>query len=337
MSKPLSYEYVKNYIESQNYKLISKEYKSNKIKLDIKCDKGHLYSTRFDLFLNGNRCPECRSINLKGKKRKRYTEEEVKNILNKEGYELLKCSETYRTINGTDYIPLKSNIKVLCDKKHEISILLDGFNRGRRCGVCDGNAKLNPEEVKKYVESRGHKLLSKKFNSRKIKIQSCNKHIIETSYAHYKEWKVNCPKCSMVGTGHNKKYKTIEEKRLANLARIKNKRKTDIHFRISEAIKRGFRQAMLNYSKTGKIWKMKKYGINTEVIIEKLGNPPQDGKVYHIDHILPINAFDHNDLRMIKLCWHPNNLQWLEASENVKKFNKHNKKEFEEYIRTDAD
>jgi len=95
---------------------------------------------------------------------------------------------------------------------------------------------------------------------------------------------------------------------------------------------------MLNYSRTGKIWSIKKYPIDMKSIIEKLGIPPQDGKKYHIDHILPINAFDHNDLKMIKLCWHPDNLQWLEASENVKKFNKYDLKEFDKYIlRTDAD
>src|SRR6056297_2574443 len=36
-----SYEYVKNYIESYGYKLISKEYKSNADKLILKCPDGH--------------------------------------------------------------------------------------------------------------------------------------------------------------------------------------------------------------------------------------------------------------------------------------------------------
>jgi len=335
MSKPLSYEHVKNYIESQNYKLMSKEYKSNKIKLDIKCDNGHLYSTRFDLFLSGGRCPKCRLINLKGRERKRYTIEDLKKILKKENYILLECEETYKT-GGVEYILVKSKLKVVCDKKHHVTITLDSFLHNRKCDFCGGSANLNPEDVKKYIESKGHKLISKKFVSvnKKIKIQCENKHIMNITLSKYKALKHGCPKCS--GFNHDK-YKTKEERRVANLNRIKNKRKTDIHFRISEAIKRGFRQAMLNYSKTGKIWKMKKYGINTEAIIEKLGNPPQDGKVYHIDHILPINAFDHNDLRMIKLCWHPDNLQWLEASENVKKFNKYDKEKFNEYIRSDAD
>jgi len=74
------------------------------------------------------------------------------------------------------------------------------------------------------------------------------------------------------------------------------------------------------------------YGINIDEIIKKLGCQPQDGKKYHIDHIFPVSAFDLNNPEHIKLCWHPDNLQWLEMSENIKKSNDYNVNEFNNYL-----
>lgn len=80
-----------------------------------------------------------------------------------------------------------------------------------------------------------------------------------------------------------------------------------------------------------------KYGINTKAIYEHLGEPPQDGKQYHIDHILPLSAFNLLDPEMVRIANLPENLQWLEASENVKKGDRHNPKELKEYIQKHYD
>jgi hypothetical protein len=45
-----------------------------------------------------------------------------------------------------------------------------------------------------------------------------------------------------------------------------------------------------------------------------------------------VSAFDLENQEHIKLCWHPNNLQWLEASENMSKGDKYNEELFEEYV-----
>ena len=56
-----TYEEVKEYIESQGDKLLSKEYKNNKNKLEIQCCKGHIYERRYDKYRQGQRCPICNS------------------------------------------------------------------------------------------------------------------------------------------------------------------------------------------------------------------------------------------------------------------------------------
>jgi len=60
MSKKLTYEYVKEYIESYDgYKLLSEEYKNNSEKLKIQCPEGHIYEVTFGNFKSGQRCPVC--------------------------------------------------------------------------------------------------------------------------------------------------------------------------------------------------------------------------------------------------------------------------------------
>ena len=50
--KRLSYEYVKEYIESFGYTLLSDEYKNNKTELKIQCnDCGNIFYMRFNNFI----------------------------------------------------------------------------------------------------------------------------------------------------------------------------------------------------------------------------------------------------------------------------------------------
>lgn len=58
--KKFSYKYVKEYIESFGYKLLSKEYNGICDKLLLKCPFGHQYYVSFNNFKNsGCRCPIC--------------------------------------------------------------------------------------------------------------------------------------------------------------------------------------------------------------------------------------------------------------------------------------
>lgn len=50
-------------------------------------------------------------------------------------------------------------------------------------------------------------------------------------------------------------------------------------------------------------------------------NPKPKSKNWELDHIIPISLFDHTDMEQMKLCWHQNNLQWLEKTVNAKKHN----------------
>lgn len=56
----LSYNEVKEYIESFNYELLSEEYIDNQTKLLVKCPNNHKFNVRYANFQQGSRCPHCK-------------------------------------------------------------------------------------------------------------------------------------------------------------------------------------------------------------------------------------------------------------------------------------
>ena len=67
-----------------------------------------------------------------------------------------------------------------------------------------------------------------------------------------------------------------------------------------------------------------------EKLVEYLGDRPEGD--FHIDHILPLAAFDFNDDAQIRAAFAPENHQWLPAKENLEKYNKYDEKELEVYL-----
>jgi len=72
MPKKLTYDELKEYIESKGYKLLSGLYNNVHQKILIKCPLGHEYKVHFNNFVQGSRCPLCcrcrESTSSKGEK-----------------------------------------------------------------------------------------------------------------------------------------------------------------------------------------------------------------------------------------------------------------------------
>ena len=232
------------------------------------------------------------------------------------------------------------------------------FIKGRRRGVSCQSKYLkewrekNGEYINDYNKENANKIKKLKkrhydnntrYYAQKNKCwYNANK---EYKLKYNKEWKIKNPDKVKLHNINRKEYgkkyrKENAEKIKEYYHTIKEKRKlyrssrykTDAKYKISTLIRGSFKQAFDIYTKNGKIKTIKEYGIDIKAIIEKLGKPPQDGRQYHIDHIFPVSAFDLTNPEHIKLCWHPDNLRWLEASENMSKGNKYNEELFEEYI-----
>ena len=103
-------KYVKNTIEKEGYKLLSNEYEGQLQKLDIECDKGHVFPMSFKVFKRGHRCSYCAG-------KRQYNIEEVRGFFEEKGYKLL----------STKYNGNKGKIKVLGPDNKEYETTLFSF------------------------------------------------------------------------------------------------------------------------------------------------------------------------------------------------------------------
>jgi predicted nucleic acid-binding Zn ribbon protein len=63
----ITYDYVKEQIEKEGYRLLSNEYINAHKKLEIECPKGHKYKVIWNAFQQGSRCPVCVAISNSSK------------------------------------------------------------------------------------------------------------------------------------------------------------------------------------------------------------------------------------------------------------------------------
>lgn len=177
--RKLTYDYVKKYIESHGYKLISKEYKNANENLEVECPKGHIYDVNYSNFKSGKRCPYCNG-------KHKYTKEEMLSYFQSEGYEVL----------SSEYKDTSSRLIVKCNHGHIYDTTFLNFKRGKRCSKCANNKRLDYNYVKKYIESFGEKLLSKNYinNRTKLTIQCEKGHIYHCSFDNFKKGN-RCPEC----------------------------------------------------------------------------------------------------------------------------------------------
>lgn len=105
---------------------------------------------------------------------------------------------------------------------------------------------------------------------------------------------------------------------------IKQKRKTDIDFRMKEVL----RSKMQKFLQNRKTSYVKLVGCSLDFFkkwisyrFDKIMNWDNFGKVWEIDHILPISSFNMNEESHKKICFHWTNLQPLNIKENRNKSN----------------
>ena len=194
--RKLTYEEVKEYIDNEEYKLLSTEYKNNKTKLKIMCNKNHIFEMKFNSFKSGQRCPKCNGT-------QKLTYEEVKEYINNEGYELL----------STKYINNRTKLKIKCNEGHIFEMNFNNFkDSGARCPYCSNNAKYTIEFVREYLKSFKYTLLSEEYinTNTHIKIMCPEGHIYEATFAEFKNHNRRCPICN-ASKGEKRIEETLEK------------------------------------------------------------------------------------------------------------------------------
>jgi ribosomal protein S27E len=181
----ITYEFVKAYIESFRYMLLSTEYKNSHTKLSVRCPEGHEYEVTWNSFKKGRRCPICNKIN-KGIKL-RFSYDYVKEYIELFGYKFL--SEEYKNS--------RVKLKLKCPNGHVYNTRFDTFKSGGRCKKClNERRKLVYEDVKEYIESFGYTLLSTEYKTAKsyLKVKCPNGHEYKVKYNNFKQGQ-RCLQC----------------------------------------------------------------------------------------------------------------------------------------------
>ena len=179
-----SCEYVKNFIESEGYQLLSDTYKNTRTKLLLKCPIGHEYKATFGNFKNRNsRCPVC-------SKKQKYTYEHVKNFIESHDYTLI----------STNYKNANANLLLKCPIGHEYKTTFSTFKNGHRCKICMN--KLNKQSlsyktVNDYIKSQGYQLLSNSYknNITKLLLKCPIGHDYKVTFNAFKNGN-RCPICN---------------------------------------------------------------------------------------------------------------------------------------------
>ena len=184
----ITYKYVKEYVESYGYKLISQEYIRSNERLDMLCVNGHECSISWDNFKYGRRCKTCSNIMKANKFKLSY--DYVREYISDKGCKLL----------SGEYINNNTDLIIKCACGNIFNRTFGRFKINNRCTKCkDKKSKKHTYEyIKNFIEKEGYTLLSDKYIS-------CDHHIEVECNNNHKPYKVKfsnfysgkrCPRCN---------------------------------------------------------------------------------------------------------------------------------------------
>ena len=116
------FEEGKAILENKGYSIITTHYEnSEKQVVTITCNNGHVYNTNWYRVFKGKGCRKCADI-ANGEKQ-RTTLEEVRHIIEKEGYIMV----------DNHYINNQTPINMICPHDRPYKATLGNFKNGKRC------------------------------------------------------------------------------------------------------------------------------------------------------------------------------------------------------------
>lgn len=206
----LDYDTIKRNIEIEGYKLISKDYKNSKTKLEIKCPncKNTFMMTYSNFHTNKQRCPKCGRE--KQYKNQKLTYKYIKNEIEKDKKYILLSKE---------YNGCWEDLKIKC-LTHNFIFYKNWheFQQGKRCPKCSNEQRIEKQKhsysyIKDYVNSHGDELLSTKYinNKSRLKIKCKEGHIFFRNFDNYKSSQ-GCPICNKNTSKGEKKLNEILDK-----------------------------------------------------------------------------------------------------------------------------
>ena len=142
---------------------------------------------------------------------------------------------------------------------------------------------------------------------------------------YQKKWrKLNKDNCNE----YSRRWQKENPERQRELNRISRKKrmKSDPGFKLQQNMRKRYRDIMKTTKNGGSTSYNKHLGCSTKEFNRHLESQFTQrmtwgnyGTYWHMDHILPVASFDHEDENQVKVCWHWTNCRPLEAKANMAK------------------
>ncbi len=176
--------------KQKGWKLLTNEFINSKAKVEVECDKGHIFPIRPNALLKQG-CKLCLDIKRDAERKLRY--KELKDICIEQGFTLL----------SPDYENVKAKVKVQCEKGHIWYPTPDNLKRGvTACGKCSIEKRLLKhrltagKELQENIRQRGGELLSEYINNHtRVRVKCGEGHIWEPRPYDLKHSTAWCPEC----------------------------------------------------------------------------------------------------------------------------------------------
>lgn len=240
---------------------------------------------------------------------KKLTQDHVASIFIKEGCVLLSL-----------YVNMRTKVKYQCDCGNIAFIIVKDFQYGKRCGC--GNIKigikrrLDINSVKKYFIDKGCEMLQ-------------NEYVNGHTPISYKCGCGNVSKISFSSFKTGRRCKTCGFKKLQKpLAKLNAQMKKKCNSALRTSL------LYTGQKKDARTRDLLGYGVKDlreHIINHPNWNSVKNGK-WHLDHIFPIKAFVKYGIFDLKLINSLDNLQPLEALENMSKQDKYDVDLFKIYL-----
>ena len=230
----LSFDFVKDFIESKGCKLISKEYVNNWSKLDVQCKCGNIYKVDFNTFKKEKQyqCPSCGEKIRIQKMRDReinefgfYTLEKVKQIIEE---------NTNLKLLSTEYVNCFGKLKLQCECGNifyqSFAYIKDKIRENKQI-LCLQCTKIITDDSFRLTENEINNKILKHFGYQKYKIYDMNTytnrrekalfihnecgHIFKASLNDIINGRKLCPNCeTKYSSGATKIFKYLKNNKI---------------------------------------------------------------------------------------------------------------------------
>ena len=179
----------------------------------------------------------------------------------------------------------------------------------------EANKKKTAEYKRKYRAAN-----KKKIAEYKRKYYEANKEIRADYQREYREANKE------VRADYQREYRADPANKERRNSLRRDRRKTDPSWAIQIDLSSRLSQIMKGVGGEKPASTMNIVGCTRDELIAHLASKfkpgmtmENQGSYWHVDHIMPCAAFDHNIPAQVRTCWHYTNLQPLEAKENMRK------------------